>query len=39
MREGITRAVVALKKCFSHVYHLWKQQYFNKNVSEIVLKS
>jgi len=37
MREEIVRAVGALKKCFNHVFHFWKQQYFNKNRSGIVV--
>ena len=37
MREETVRAVGALKKCFSHVFHFWKQQYFNKNRSGIVV--
>jgi hypothetical protein len=36
MREVTIRAVGALKKYFSHVFHFWKQQYFNKKRNGIV---
>jgi len=37
MREKTARAVGDLKKCFSHVFHFWKQQYFNKSRSGIAV--
>ena len=33
MREETATAVGDLKKCFSHIFHFWKQQYFNKSRS------
>jgi len=37
MREETARAVGDLKKCFRHIFHFWKQQYFNKSGSGIVV--
>jgi len=37
MREETTRTVGDLKKYFSHVFHFWKQQYFNKSRSGITV--